>query len=106
MPIIKEARLQFFVKIYSKQGKTLLLGRYSKDKCRHIPDKLKLVKATPKKRKNKTISETKCSNCGQMVHKRSDCIEVLKKPTKMKRKNAGEVSIKEMEDCFFKSNIK
>ena len=76
-----------------------MLGRNAKDKSRHIPDKL-LIKSTPKKRKKKSTSETKCSNCGRLGHKKSDCIEVIKKPSKKKRKTADGVSVKEMEDCF------
>ena len=90
-----------FRRKYSKQGKNLLLGRYAKDKNRHVPDKLLIKsKPTPKKRKKKTASETKCTNCGRLGHKKAECIEVLKQPTKKKRKTADGMSVKEMEDCF------
>ena len=97
----KRTEAAIFRRKYSKQGKNLLLGRYAKDKNRHVPDKLLIKsKPTPKKRKKKTVSETKCSNCGRLGHKKSDCIEVLKQPSKKKRKTADGVSIKEIEDCF------
>ena len=95
----KRTEAAIFRRKLSKQGKNLLLGRNAKDKSRHIPDKL-LIKSTPKKRKKKSTSETKCSNCGRPGHTKSDCMEVIKKPTKKKRKTADGVSVKEMEDCF------
>ena len=61
----------------STQAKNTLMGRNTRDKCRHRTEKLKPNEKASKKVKIKDKSQQKCSNCGQLGHTKSKCMQTI-----------------------------